>query len=332
MTRSIVQLVPSAPPIIGGVGDFALEVARAMRTERGIDSIFVICNVDWNGPDSIDGFRMVQLSAYGFSENGAPFWLLQALRCWKDRDPTRKVVIFFHELFALSPPWKRGFWLSPLQRVCARQMAALADASVTSTQQYMRTLRGWDPHRANAYACLAIPSTVGEPQTLLAIEHRRRRMVVFGSASIRGRAYSRTRPTFEEVCDLLNVKEIVDVGDGSPRGLENLTAGKVIRLGALAASKLGEVLADSQFGYLDYYAGYLAKSSIFAAYCAHGLVPVLPSDNHSEADGILAGRQFWYPALGPPSIHLISVEARGWYLQHSIEAHALLLSFAILGT
>ena len=46
----MIQIVPALPPSTNGLGDYALEVAGAMRSEFGLDTGFVVGNPEWQGP------------------------------------------------------------------------------------------------------------------------------------------------------------------------------------------------------------------------------------------------------------------------------------------
>jgi hypothetical protein len=147
--QRIIQVLPGAPPMLNGVGDFAFAVARALRSHCQVESRFVVCNPAWSGRPQTDGFDtlavsrrdadqlaskleglcdrgsapvvLLQLSPYGFDPNGAPRWLARGLEAWKARAPDRRLVTYFHEIYATGWPWQRAFWLSPLQRhICAR--------------------------------------------------------------------------------------------------------------------------------------------------------------------------------------------------------------------
>lgn len=71
----------------------------------------------------------------------------------------------------------------------------------------------------------------------------------------------------------------------------------------------------------------LAKSGIFAAYAAHGLVPVTtPGAAAGNLDGLRAGEHF-VPADSPALADAdpcarIARQVQSWYAGHSIQAHA----------
>jgi hypothetical protein len=361
---TLLQVVPGAPPQTNGVADFALQIAQALRTNHAVDSIFIVCHPAWDGPAETDGFRFVpartrtasilqsilldisrelrgsqpclllQLSPYAFSNNGTPFWLVRALEGWK-RLARGRLLVYFHELFATSMPWGRAFWLSPLQRKCSRDAARLADFSMTSMQRYVRILQHWDSTRKERHTCLGIPSNIGEPPELKPLAQRKRQVVVFGSPGLRNRAYAASRD-FVRVCRMLSIDAIVDIGAGELRALQRIADQgiAIYRHGRIAAHQVSSVLADSQFGYIDYFPGYLAKSGVFAAYCAHGTIPVLPRINHSEIDGISPGHTYWCPELGSPAreqANHLSEQAALWYKPHAVQSHAVRIAAALRG-
>jgi len=356
---TIIQLVPGAPPLVNGVGDYAFAVARELRASTDIDSVFLVCNPDWRVPQRHEGFRLIaqpsrsakalvcaisdvqaglsspcsvllQLSPYGYDSNGAPFWLLRGLNKWKRSDPKRhRLCTYFHELYASGKPWTRGYWLSPVQRACTRGIARLSDGLMTSMQAYGEALERWRNDVPGSVARLPIASTVGESDVPVADSVREPRIAVFGSVGLRNRAYAQRGGIFWKVCRMLGVREVVDIGDGQPPALKEVAPLQVTRTGVLSAGEIGQILRASRFGYVDYFDGYLAKSSVFAAYCAHGVVSVLPQRNASEVDGLKIGTHYWAPncdSLDAGRATAIASAARAWYENHNIAAHARLMA------
>ena len=96
MIQRIVQIVPSLPPSIGGVGDYALQLACQFRQRNGWETSFLVGNVAWSGPSTIAGFPvhrletatadrlceqlnrdraqtvLLQYSGYGYAKRGCP--------------------------------------------------------------------------------------------------------------------------------------------------------------------------------------------------------------------------------------------------------------------
>jgi hypothetical protein len=163
---------------------------------------------------------------------------------------------------------------------------------------------------------------------------RRRRLVVFGGAGVRSRTWTEARPALARACADLGIEEIADVGAAVPRpaGVPSEVGGvPVRRLGVLAASAVSDLLLDSLAGFAAYPPAFLPKSTIFAAYCAHGVLPVCVHwraavDRDAAVDGLAAGRQYWQ-ADGRSAGRLahpqeIADAARLWYAGHSLARQA----------
>lgn len=191
MGRMIIQIVPALPPAASGVGDYALALARVMRRDFGLKTVFVVGSEAWQGSDEVDGFPvrklasrsadnleaaldvgestfgsssvLLQLSGYGYAVRGCPFWLLQGLKQWRTKQPNSRLVTMFHESYAFGPPWKSAFWLSPAQRMVVAGILRLSDAAVTNIQQHRERLERFDPSKREKITVLAVPSNVGEP-------------------------------------------------------------------------------------------------------------------------------------------------------------------------
>jgi hypothetical protein len=91
------------------------------------------------------------------------------------------------------------------------------------------------------------------------------------------------------------------------------------------ARDLDVLLSQSMAGFLNYSPGYMAKSAVFAAFCAHRMIPVTAQDLHSEADGVRCGVHYYRVgdgatlAAGPQAI---ADAAWTWYQGHSLRSHA----------
>jgi hypothetical protein len=85
------------------------------------------------------------------------------------------------------------------------------------------------------------------------------------------------------------------------------------------------MLADARFGAIAYPTGYIAKSGVFAAYCAHGICPILIADAARETDGLIPGRHYCLgvPDRIVPEAHSANIaeNAWDWYQSHSVTAH-----------
>ena len=361
----LIQVVPALPPTTSGVGDYALALARVLRQDFALDTEFVVGNAEWQGPDRVEDFRvwklparsggdleamlesirirtgssrvLLHLSIYGYAARGCPFWLVEGLRRWKAKQPDSKLVTMFHELYAFGPPWGSAFWVSRLQRTICSRIARLSDTAVTNAYHHRETLERFDPSKRDRIPALAITSNVGEPSLSIGLGKRLKSMVIMGQKPLRKRSYERKKNALLEACQRLGITEIHDVGAVFDEIPDRVGEIPVTRHGFMGANDLSLLLSNSVAGFMDYPGrGYLAKSGVFAAYCAHGVIPVTPGDEGSEADGIGCGVHYYSVEGNQESADLAKMQsiadaAWNWYQGHSLRCHARVFADIILG-
>ena len=75
-------------------------------------------------------------------------------------------------------------------------------------------------------------------------------------------------------------------------------------------------------GFLNYNPDFLAKSTIFAAYCAHGLLPISAKASSSVIDGIESGKHYWVlnedKLKDVKMLEAIANNAISWYRNHDL--------------
>ena len=321
----IVQVCPPGP---GGVRDYADCLARGWAL-RGVDTRLV------EGAAETLQARLEELigrgaggrlcvvlhfSGYGYAARGLCGWIGEVLaQLKKDRGDDLRLVVVFHELFATGMPWRSAFWLAPWQTRAARRLARLADSLWTNTAHHAAWLReatgGAMPLQVHP-----VFSNVGEPVESLAWEQRAPRIVVFGAAATRLRAFTALRALAPALARL-GVQEILEAGAGSSQS-RAASALPSRHLGRLPAAELGPLLAASRFGLLDYPARYLGKSGVFAAYAAHGCAVVNTFALDVDADGLRVGVDYINLRLPfePDAAHLAQMALRlqRWYGGHSL--------------
>jgi hypothetical protein len=327
----IVQIVPHLPPPFEGVGTYAAALAGALEARFAVETRFVIgdprsSGEPGNGARPVPARTAAALAAelgrettallhyvnYGYQSHGCPIWLVEGLARWLRGNPGRSLVTLFHEVWASGPPWRSSFWLLPLQRRLASTLARFSGAIVTSLQRYGEMIQSRVPDQE--ISVMPVFSTVGEPETVGPIAGRARRIVVFGGAGVRQRTYEKFLPVLAAAARALAAEEICDVGSPVPLPAK---AGKVpIRpLGTLGAGEVSGLLGDSLAGFLAYPPAFLPKSTIYAAYCAHGLLPVCAWDRHPRDGALIEGRHYWTGSGDPQAI---ASAAREWYGGHGL--------------
>ena len=265
----IVQIVPRRPPPPEGVGSYAEALASALREESGIETRFVVRTEGLE--EALDGSPvLLHYVGYGYHPRGCPRELVRRVTRLR-LDERARLVTFFHEVYATGPPWRSSFWLSGVQRRLSRTLAQASDAVATSLDLYAGLLKPWvQPAQVVE---LPVFSTVGEPASPRPLDQRRRQLVVFGGSGVRARAFGEARDDLAAACSWLGIEEIVEVGPPIP--VPRQVAGLPVRsAGTLPAAEVGELLSGSYAGFLAYPPRFLGKSTVFAAYCAHGVVPL----------------------------------------------------------
>ncbi|OYQ63516.1 hypothetical protein B9G53_16610 [Pseudanabaena sp. SR411] len=347
---TVISIVSRLPPAIDGVGDYALNLARQLRKDFNMQTHFIVGNPEWNGESEIEGFPVSQVIensvnnlvellssdrfssvllhyvGYGYAKRGCPFWLVDGLQRWKSLYPQRSLITMFHEIYASGLPWQSSFWLSPLQKNLATRLARLSDRIVTSKQSYADILEKLSNGKRTQINSLPVFSNIGEPEQVRPLSDRQKQLVVFGGVAKRLRVYQKSQASLEYVCQSLDIQEILDLG--TPTGKTPKLIGNVpiLELGQQPAEKISAIMADAIAGFLNYNPDFLGKSTIFAAYCAHGLLPINAQENNSLTDEIKAGEHYWVPNKSELKdvkiMQAIANNACYWYSDHSLSAQS----------
>lgn len=348
---NVISIVTQLPPAIDGVGDYALNLARQLRQDFNIQTHFIVGNPTWNGAMEIEGFPVSKVTdrsvnklltvlssdrsspvllhyvGYGYANRGCPVWLVDGLQRWKALSPSQPLVTMFHELYAFGSIWTSQFWTSPLQRNLAARLVRLSNYCFTSKQGYADIIRKFSQGLHTQIPTLPVFSTVGEPQHVSPLAERSPSLVVFGGRGPRSRVYQRSRLTLERVCRELEIKEIIDIGSKLDFDVELVNGISVTSLGVQPPEEISRILSTSMVGFLDYPTDFLAKSTIFAAYCAHGVVPIGVSYPGKDTDELKAGKHYWLADKLLEKMNLLEAQtiadnARAWYNHHSLSVQA----------
>lgn len=357
----LVSIVPRFFPLIDGIGNYALAHARLLREASGIDTHFIVADPAWQALESVEGFEITHLprrfasnligvlprtpqdtvvlhyGGYGYAKRGCPVWLITALERWRKGNDGRSLVTIFHELYATGPPWTSSFWLSPLQKNLTSRLARLSDQSLTSLEENARTLTAMSGYGDGRTHHLPVFSSIGEPRLPPPLKDRRPRLVVFGTGGRRIEVYRRSMAELNRICRALEIEEVLDIGQPIDNEFFRGLAVRSSVLGLLSSDQVSELLLDSVAGVIDYPAAVLGKSSIFAAYCSHRVIPIVaPHVEASPADGLQANSHYWLTDVGTGQLNLnegqaVADRALDWYRQHNLSTHAKLLAACLLG-
>ncbi|NEP17528.1 MAG: glycosyltransferase [Leptolyngbya sp. SIO4C1] len=312
MATRILQIVPRLSPDVDGVGDYALLLAQRLRDRNQIGSDFLVFRPSRRTRSRVEGFPVHRLEAhtvaglleriptgvstvvlqysnypYLLGKLDTPLWLVTVLTALKRRG--LRTVVMFHELPTLR---YRGLRCPNLvQQRVSRGLARAADVVVTNNSAFQRVLSGWATEPVH---CIPNFSTIGEPSNVPPLSDRDRALVVFGSSD-RLRLYHRNQATLRQVCQRLDIHTLYDVGRPIDWTFDQLApAVKVVRTGFLPAAEVSQLMLNAVAGLFDYrrFPHNLAKSTVYAAYCAHGLLPLCNQRPLRSQDGIVAHQHY----------------------------------------
>jgi hypothetical protein len=175
---------------------------------------------------------------------------------------------------------------------------------------------------------LPVFSSIGEPQFVPRLTERKRRLVVFGTRGRRIEVYKRSTHDVNRICCLLDIQEIVDIGRSVDFDFAEALDVPVAVYGELPGDQLSSILLDAIAGVIDYPASMLGKSTIFASYCSHGVVPILAHyGDRQPSDGLVPNLHYWFTEVPTESANLrtaqvIADNAVRWYGEHNAMAHS----------
>jgi hypothetical protein len=349
----VIAIVPRLPPAIDGVGDYALNIALQLRKDFNIQTHFIVGSPEWSGKAKIEGFTVSQVNSlspdalisslldldsatqdsipvllhyvgYGYAVRGCPNWLIDGLQQWKVNNPSRSLSTMFHEISAAGrPPWTSAFWLSSLQKRLAARLVKISDRCITSKQLYSDIIKQMSKGKLDQVPCLPVFSNVGEPDGMLMdLSQREPRVIVFGGNANRARVYQESHQILSNICEELDIQEIWDIGTSTKFTPKSIGKIPIVEAGKQSANFISDLLATSQVGFFDYNPDYLAKSTIFSAYCAHRILPINAQSNFRAIDGITAGKHYWSPGVGElrngDQLQSIADNAYEWYSHHNL--------------
>ena len=344
---NVYSIVPRLPPAIDGVGDYALNLARQLRKDFNIQTHFIVGNSQWNGASELEGFPVTQVTnnsskhlvkllsgdllspvllhyvGYGYAKRGCPVWLVDGLQRWKSLYPQRSLVTMFNKISASSNrPWESSFWLSSLKRNLAARLAQMSDRCITSKQLYGDIITQISNGKHSQVPFLPVFSNVGEPDRVSPLSERQKQLVVFGGVANRIRVYQESQAVLDQVCQTLSIQEILDLGTPTGQTPQSIGSVPILELGQLLPEKISEIMSIAIAGFLNYNPDFLAKSTIFAAYCAHGLLPISAKGSSSVIDEIESGKHYWVlnedKLKDVKMLEAIANNANSWYSCHSL--------------
>jgi hypothetical protein len=353
----VIVIVPRLPPSINGLGDYAMNLARQLRQDFNIHSHFIVGEPSWEGSSEIEGFTVSKVSSlssdalinvlsgecigqmnnppiflqyvgYGYAKRGCPEWLVHGLCQWKTNNPVQKIVTMFHEVYGSGPPWTSSFWLGPLQKKLVCQLVKVSNQCITSNQYYADLIQQIVGQKLLNIISISVFSNIGEPKSVLPLAERSKRIVVFGHQNSRAKVYQECQVALDIICKQLSIEEICDIGNPIGLNFSSVNGIPILQKGITEADEISQILQDSIVGFLDFpLPKYLAKSGVFSAYCAHGVIPCMRASSILPIDNIESGKHYWSCEQHTSHLNLaigqeIANQAYSNYQNHNLASQA----------
>ena len=274
------------------------------RKLHGITSTFVSA-APTNSSTTVDGFEilsplrtvseiidpqpalLLHYVNYGYNPHGVPVWLPSVLRRLQNACGGRLVTVF-HELYAAGSWRQSAFWLRPVQMHIARKVARLSAISIVSNEIQQAQLEQLAPG-ANV-VLQPVASNFGEPALSFAelAERDPHRWIICGGTELVERSLTSFLQNAPLIAAPFSPRELFVVGGVEKEGIRARLGGQQdIRTHYhpnVEARLAAEILSTCAFAWIDYFhqpgvpMATILKSTAFAAFCAHGVIPVFPHD------------------------------------------------------
>lgn len=355
MTINIIQLVPHLPPLSTGIGDYSVQIAQKLLANNDIFTHFITYEL-WFAKYVkenlfIDKFPVKRLQEksqehflsllpnkfesvilhYNFIEQQeTAFWLLQNLQAARKKHDFN-LIVMFHELTISFK--RKGLNLpAPQHIISSLSTGILSNHIITNNSSFQSYLSRWLRRKV-----LYVPnfSTIGEPSYIPALSERRRTMIVFGSKSRRS-VYEKFSQELLTCCQILAIETVYDIGPSCGISFDDCSEISIIEMGVQPQEKISELMLTAVAGFIDYSnsLGKLGKSTIFAAYCSHGLLPISSVDNRSQANGLEVNKHYVIPnqqlqSFNWQQLQEITDNAHEWYSDHTLDKVAQIFASCV---
>ena len=301
---TVLQIVPHLPGTFDGVGDYALNLARALSTSHGITTTFLVAaktsvqsRESYAVVSGLSGDLATEVAEkhdhvilhyvnYGYQARGVPFSLrnfAQGLR----RQLRGRWVTTFHELYASGPPWKSEFWLRPFQVKIAHDLIDLSDACIVSNEAIEMEIRAYNARKQ--LHLVPVMSNFGEPKLADFTAASPKRWAICGGTPLVNRSLLSFEQIHSSIPPVFFPNHLDVIGGRDTNSTRDIVERLVRTVPGLSCHYHPEVTAEeaslllrqASFGWLDYFGksemtpGMILKSTAFAAFCAHAVIPIL---------------------------------------------------------
>ena len=302
-------IVPGSQTVFCGLQDHA-NVIKVELERIGLNVEICI----WGFQPSIQPKTsiLLEFTPLAYSRFGVSWPLLLQVLRWRLNGC--RVITYFHEL-----PFPNGRGLKKRLAVFVQQaycsfLAAASAHSLVNQQQGRRCLQLLCGTRRVSF--LPTCSNVGESDLVATPANRSLQVVIFGSPGKRRHAHSLVA-SLGGYRQLFGPKvHVIDIGE--PLLLPSELVPEVKNLGTLSSAEIQEHLLASRFGFFYAEPNQFSKSGVFAAYSAHGVVPILSYKDADPQPFFLSPGEIVAKSSRFTDLKFVWHSCRDWYRQYSV--------------
>ncbi|MDC3009378.1 hypothetical protein OAZ06_00210 [Synechococcus sp. AH-736-G20] len=262
---------------------------------------------------------LLEFTPLSYSRFGTSFPLLLRLLLWRLK--RCRVIIYFHELPFSNGRSLRSFLAVVMQRFYCGFLMFISSYSILNQFDLSRSLQFFSGRRRLFF--MPTFSNIGECESVDLPGIRPLQVVVFGSPGKRRHAHTLVASLGGYRRMFGPQVRVVDIGEYLDLPIELLP--EVHPLGPLPSHEVQVYLLSSRFGFFYSESNQFSKSGVFAAYAAHGVVPIISNQVSFTSPYFLTPEEVL--TQSPRFIVLDSVwsSCREWYRKYSVQKCASLL-------
>ncbi|OAQ38595.1 hypothetical protein A5893_14370 [Pedobacter psychrophilus] len=338
--KNILIISPAFPTATNGLGDYSEILGSKLAEEidfqifyAGLgqkESVSVKKYIEVNKKNNLNqivkehsiNLVFLNYSNYGYQKRGVPFWLWISLASIKKQNIA--IITFFHEIYASGNFRESSFWLKPAQVFLFKKIYQLSDNVFCSNEVVLNLIQQQTEDGGVKTKNIGIFSNIPELGEFISWDDRKPYAVVFGTLGRRNSIYKNI-PLLNDFIIQNNILKIFDIGDGELNINESSLNIPLIKCGKISLFDISQILAQSQWGFIDYPNKLLGKSGIFAAYCAYGLAILnFVDDTSNTTDDLILGKNLISMSTIPRQVNGkdLSINSFNWYVNRNLNIHA----------
>lgn len=345
----IVTILPQLPPTVCGVGDYTTRLLtewneperfhflllNGVDETRALNPELAVTRIEAQKASLLAALRshrdadvLLQYIPYGLDSRGCPLWVIDAVEEWHKNKPSgRRLVVMFHELWALLPWWRRQFWTQRQHKAGIKRLLEVTDTVFTNTEGYAQWIRDLMPGKEVLVAPVGtniVPSADDEP-----VQREEGSWVLFGRQGTRIYALRQLGPELKALYEQGRLKKLTTMGGGNAalQAAEDeavracLPADAVNACGFVDEVEASRMLSRAELGVSCQTWSSVTKSTTFMAYAAHGLnilSPFAGSEPRAPFNWLTSAKELREnrPEL-PVLLDERSAQLREWHRQHA---------------